>query len=175
MRTIIACLLLCSSLSFSSTVFAAGTPPGFEATKWNQLVALVAGKGEKADMPDGVWSTLKVLNPDNLEVAHKANYISAIVAITEDGRVIPTGIWEAFSDWQSQSGGGFKVDQLILKVQLSGEILNAYRATRIEDAQGHVVSHEVTEVDMTDGQVVEEAGTLLAFWYQYLDNKTSGL
>ena len=146
----------------------AGTPPGFDAAKWEKLVSLVAFVGEKMDVGDGMQlRSFGNIVPNDKSIPHKADYFSTMGAFNSMGKYYPFEVSAVSEDWRKRENGNWEIEQFIWKISLSGELKGVMHQMLVETHDGTVL--EIVNLPVGTAQDPAELarwGAKLDEWYQ---------
>lgn len=146
----------------------AGTPPGFDAAKWDKLVGLVAFVGEQMNVGDGLQlRSFGSLVPNDKAIPHKADYFSTMGAVDSMGIYHPFEVSAVSEDWRKRENGDWEIEQWIWKVSLTGELRGVMHTMLVETHDGSVLDIINLPVGTAqDPAELERWGAKLGEWYQ---------
>jgi hypothetical protein len=156
------------ALSPLSQAFAANTPPGFESTRWEKLVGLVAFIGDQYDIGDGVQlRSFASIIPTDKTVPHKADYFSTIGLVDTFRKYHPNEISAVSEDWRKQTNGNWEIEQWIWKVSLSGELRGVMHGLIVKTPDNTIVEMKNLPVGNADApEELARWGAKLNEWYK---------
>lgn len=152
-------------VNLGGDAFAANVPPGFDAAKWQQLIAKVIKNGTAQDTPDGTLMELSNIVPNDLTKPHHADYISALGGRDSSGNFGVAEMYDVSENWRIQNGN-WNIDQWIWTISSEGDLLAISHSTLVETMDGLVLSDDsVATGAVTDAAELAHWGQVLNQWY----------
>ncbi len=148
-------------------LFAANTPPEFDAARWQKLWQLTAFIGEKMEVGDGrELRFFKNIVPENKQEPHRADYLSVIGLIDSFGQFQPMEVSVVSEDWRKRPNNDWEIEQWIFQLRMNGELKWLSHSLLIEDPNGHVLDIQTLPSGEPDSpEMLERWGAKLQEWY----------
>lgn len=151
-------LLAAFSVGISFRAWAAGdVPPGFDQSKFANLISIVDKTGQVEDPGDGTeWIVLQHTTPPDNTVSHRLDYID-----DASGTFIVS--WEV---WQLGGDKNWTIDQWIFQMDMTGTVSDMEHNQLVEDPSGEVLQDNSLTVDKAQALGALEQD--LETWYAYV-------
>lgn len=121
--------------------WAGSTPPGFDSVKWQQLIARAIEKGNRMELPDGIYSSLGQTVPSDPEQDHHSEYFSTVGELSQN-HYFPLWVETVSEDWERNAKGNWAIDQWQYRVSVQGEVDRVVHLHIVEEKDGNVLSSD---------------------------------
>ncbi|RZA04259.1 MAG: hypothetical protein EOP11_15505 [Proteobacteria bacterium] len=156
--------ILILALSFARP--AAALPDGVSLGDWNGLVKKIIAEGTASESFAGTYLTLKRIEPADLSVTHRADYLSVVGSYGEGGEFHAGQVEAVFEGWTKLSNGNWTIDQWLFPATIEGDLKRCYHVQIVEDNQGSVIEHELKA--LTEEEASEAWAPRLRAWLEQL-------
>jgi hypothetical protein len=143
----------------------AGTPPAFDAAKWNALVNRVEQTGKISEGTDEEYRTLENVVPKDPTRARQVDYFSAVGVSNAAGHFTAYHISAVSETWTLSTAGNWSVDQWIWDLALDGNLRGLSHSVITESSAGKILGVQPASTNGPDDPAeLSRWGAKLASW-----------
>jgi hypothetical protein len=154
--------LLETHLSLGATANAA-IPSDLDPVKLQAVIDRAVAQGEPMETSDGVYLSLKNLQPNDPTQSHRADYFSAVGGFDSHGKFGVSRLEVVSENWVLNQEHNWEIDQWLFRSWPDGDLRLAMHIQLVETADGLLLSSDILKT--TDEEGLKEWSSHLNGWY----------